>query len=213
MLRTLPQVLAGRREPDFASLRAMLFYVDEFPERLHPKGERAALPKLRARAPELRAVLDELDRDHAQGERTIRELQHSLLAWEQMGESRREVPAPAQPLRHPVLGHMRREEEDVLPAALRLLTEADWDDLDQAFAQNQDPLAGVRGRSRPTASTPACATASSATCPRRWAGRRLRRRRIEGGAEDEAEANVVAPLVQEQGFDGSTACSRQVLYL
>ena len=94
----------------------MLFYVDEFPERLHHPRERAALPLLRARAPELRAVLDELDRDHAQGERTIRELQHSLLAWEQMGESRREK------FQHQLnsfatryLSHMRREER-TLPA-------------------------------------------------------------------------------------------------
>jgi hemerythrin-like domain-containing protein len=51
MLRTLPQVLSGRREPDFASLRAMLFYVDEFPERLHhPKESELLFPKLRARA-------------------------------------------------------------------------------------------------------------------------------------------------------------------
>jgi hemerythrin-like domain-containing protein len=147
MLRTLPQVLSGRREPDFASLRAMLFYVDEFPERLHhPKESELLFPKLRARAPELRPVLDELDRDHAQGERTIRELQHSLLAWEQMGESRREK------FQHQLnhfatryLSHMRREEEDVLPASLKLLSDADWDDLDQAFAQNQDPLTGLSG--------------------------------------------------------------------
>jgi hemerythrin-like domain-containing protein len=74
MLRTLPLLLDAQRQagtaPDFVALRAMLFYVDEFPERLHHKKESELLfPKLRARAPALRDTLDELDADHAQGER------------------------------------------------------------------------------------------------------------------------------------------------
>lgn len=94
MLRTVPLLLDAQRRagsaPDFGALRAMLFYVDEFPERLHHKKESELLfSKLRARAPELRDTLDDLEADHAQGERAIRELQHSLLAWEQMGEARR----------------------------------------------------------------------------------------------------------------------------
>lgn len=96
MLRTVPLLLRawGRAQdrdgvpPDFAALRAMLFYVDEFPERLHHKKESELLfPRLRALAPGLRETLDDLEVDHAQGERAIRELQHSLLAWEQMGEA------------------------------------------------------------------------------------------------------------------------------
>ena len=39
MLRSIPLLLAQHRRhgtlPDFASLRAMLFYVDEFPEKRH----------------------------------------------------------------------------------------------------------------------------------------------------------------------------------
>ena len=47
--------------PDFAVLRAMLFYVDEFPERLHhPKESELLFPQVRARCPELAATLDGL---------------------------------------------------------------------------------------------------------------------------------------------------------
>ena len=58
MLRSLLMLLAhSRREqraPDFSVLRAMLFYVDEFPERLHHTKESQLLfPKLRLRAPAL----------------------------------------------------------------------------------------------------------------------------------------------------------------
>ena len=46
---------------------------------------------------------------------------------------------------------MRFEEEIVLPAAERSLSEADWAEMDQAFSANHDPLgrllagAGVSG--------------------------------------------------------------------
>lgn len=152
MLRTLPLLLDAQRHagsaPDFGALRAMLFYVDEFPERLHHKKESELLfPKLRALAPELREVIDDLEADHAQGERAIRELQHSLLAWEQMGEARREK--FEQQLRSysaRYLRHMKREESEILPRAAMLLSEGDWADLDEAFGSHQDPLAPRAGQ-------------------------------------------------------------------
>ncbi|HET9646137.1 MAG TPA: hemerythrin domain-containing protein, partial [Burkholderiaceae bacterium] len=94
MLRSLPMLVSvGRRsgaKPEFDVLRAMLFYVDEFPERLHhPKESELLFPRVRERCPELRATLDQLDADHERGEHSIRELEHSLLAYELLGEPRR----------------------------------------------------------------------------------------------------------------------------
>ena len=148
MLRTLPLLLAERRRagtlPDFGALRAMLFYVDEFPERLHhPKESELLFPKLRARAPALRELLDKLDDDHARGERAIRDLEHTLLGFEMLGDARRQpFEQQAERYVHHYLQHMEIEEREILPAAIQLLSEEDWQDLDEAFAQNQDPLAG-----------------------------------------------------------------------
>lgn len=148
MLRSIPLLLAEHRRhgslPDFSSLRAMLFYVDEFPERLHhPKESQLLFPKLRARAPMLRECLDELDQDHARGERAIRELQHSLLAFEMMGEARRtRFEQQVDSYVDLYLRHMAREESEVLPVAQRVLTAEDWADLDEAFGSNRDPLTG-----------------------------------------------------------------------
>ncbi|MCI1193309.1 hemerythrin domain-containing protein [Calidifontimicrobium sp. SYSU G02091] len=148
MLRSMSLLLAqARREqrlPDFDVLRAMLFYVDEFPERRHhPKESELLFPKLRARAPEIAPVLERLDADHARGEKAIRDLEHALLAFEVMGESRRDAfeQALARYLDF-YLQHMALEEHEVLPAARRTLTEADWAELDAAFAANRDPLTG-----------------------------------------------------------------------
>lgn len=130
--------------PDFTTLRAMLFYVDEFPEQRHHRKEAELLfPKLRARTPISRHLMDRLDNDHARGERRIRDVEHALLAFEMLGESRRE--AFERTVGQYVdfyLSHMALEEREILPLAQRVLTENDWRDLDEAFAQNRDPLTG-----------------------------------------------------------------------
>jgi hemerythrin-like domain-containing protein len=148
MLRSLPLLLdqARRRAelPDFALLRAMLFYVDEFPERLHHRKEDELLfPRVRARCPELAATLDQLERDHEHGERAIRDLEHALLAFEVLGEPRREAFERAvHGYVEFYLRHMAIEESQILPAAHRALDAADWAVIDAAFAANRDPLAG-----------------------------------------------------------------------
>ena len=40
------------------------------------------------------------------------------------------------------LAHMAMEEQQILPLAEQVLTEANWVELDEAFASNRDPLAG-----------------------------------------------------------------------
>ncbi|RZI74692.1 MAG: hemerythrin domain-containing protein [Variovorax sp.] len=148
MLRSIVRLLEQHRRtntvPDFATLRAMLFYVDEFPEKRHHRKETELLfPRLRARTPISRDLLDKLDHDHARGERRIRDVEHALLAFEMLGESRRE--AFERTVGEYVdfyLGHMALEEREVLPLAERVLKEDDWRDLDEAFAQNRDPLTG-----------------------------------------------------------------------
>lgn len=128
----------------FVTVRAMLFYIDEYPERLHhPKESRLLFPRVAAREPTARATIERLDREHRKGEAAVRELQHLLMGWEFHGESRQKVFVDA--LEHYLTfyeEHMRLEETEILPAAERHLSEQDWDELDRAFAENQDPLTG-----------------------------------------------------------------------
>lgn len=148
MLRSILLLLAQHRRqntlPDFAALRAMLFYVDEFPEKRHHRKESELLfPKLRARTPLSREMLDHLDADHAHGERKIRELEHALLGFEMLGEPRRRAfEQAAERYVDFYLAHMAMEEKEILPLAERVLTERDWADLDAAFSANRDPLTG-----------------------------------------------------------------------
>ncbi len=146
MLRSMGLMLQmARREghlPDFSVLRAMLFYVDEFPEQQHHRRETEYLfPLVRLRCPSLQPVLDRLDHDHARSEKSIRDLQHALLAFEVLGEPRRDIFEQAvQHYTRQYLEHMAVEEREVMPAAQRSLGADDWAKLDAIFEAGRDPL-------------------------------------------------------------------------
>ena len=128
----------------FEVMRAMLFYIDEFPERLHhPKESNLLFPKVVKLAPKVMGAVDKLERDHMRSEKAARDLQHMLLAWELLGQGRRAAfeEAMGQYI-DAYLEHMNLEENVILPEAERCFSEEDWKLLDAAFAENADPLTG-----------------------------------------------------------------------
>lgn len=132
------------RRQFFDVLRGMLFYIDEFPERLHhPKESNLLFPKVVKLAPKVIGAVDKLERDHMRSEKAARDLQHLLLAWELLGPSRRTAfeEAVGQYI-DAYLAHMNLEENVILPEAERCFSEEDWQLLDAAFAENADPLTG-----------------------------------------------------------------------
>ncbi|HEY3046627.1 MAG TPA: hemerythrin domain-containing protein [Polaromonas sp.] len=131
-------------ETFFDVLRAMLFYIDEFPERQHhPKESNLLFPKVVRVAPETMEAVARLEHDHISGELAVRALQHQLIAWELLGETRRPVfETAARAYVAFYLEHMKLEETVILPAAEKALNAADWHELDAAFGSNRDPLAG-----------------------------------------------------------------------
>jgi len=135
-------------QPGFAVFRAMIHYIDEFPERLHhPKEDHFLFARLAERAPDTRPLVEELRKEHVRGAELVRELESALIAFEVNGA--RELPAfdaavNAYAQFH--WDHMRKEEERVLPLAEKHLTEADWRWIEDAFAGNRDPIADLRER-------------------------------------------------------------------
>ncbi|NDZ18150.1 hemerythrin [Variovorax sp. WS11] len=129
------------RPPDFDALRAMVFYLDEMPARVHHASESELLfPRIRERCPALRPVLDRLDAEHERGESAVRELEHALTAWELMGEARREAfELLVQTHVDVYLGHMEVEESYVLPVAVDYLSPADWRELAEALTHQRRP--------------------------------------------------------------------------
>ena len=138
------EIRAQRMEPDFALLNAMIHYIDAFPERLHhPKEDRYLFPRVRERTHDADAALERLERQHEQGAVLTRELRESVQRYEEHGAAA--FPLFAERVEQYTAfywQHMRDEESFVLPVALRVLTPADWEEIDAAFAANPDPLAG-----------------------------------------------------------------------
>jgi hemerythrin-like domain-containing protein len=128
----------------FATLCAMLFYICEYPERLHhPKETEWLFPAVARKSPAVARVVQRLDKDHASSERAVRELQHALQAWEFLGDGRRQEFVRAfESYRIAYQEHMMLEETEILPVAEELLGSEDWTAIDQAFAANRDPLTG-----------------------------------------------------------------------
>jgi hemerythrin-like domain-containing protein len=137
-----------RVRPRFDVFRAMLRYIDEYPERLHhPKEDEHLFARLVQRAPEAKALVDELQAEHVQGGGLIRELERALVFLEDGWPGGvREFEAAADAYSEFHWKHMRKEEEQVLPLAERHLLPEDWKAIDAAFAANRDPIAGMRER-------------------------------------------------------------------
>jgi hemerythrin-like domain-containing protein len=137
-------------EPEvfFDVLRAMLFYIDEVPEKQHHIKETELLfPPIAKRSPQCAELIDRLDKDHHKGESSVRELQHLLLAWEMLGDSRRTTFEDAVKEYLAFYNeHIRLEESIIIPEAMKVLTEEDWKQLDAAFEKNCDPLSGSTPR-------------------------------------------------------------------
>lgn len=132
------------RKNYFDVVRAMLFYIDEFPERLHhPKESNLLFPRVIRVSPKVLGAIDRLERDHMYSEKAARELQHLLLSWELLGTSRRAAFEEAfKKYIDFYLEHMQLEEEAILPEAEKMLSAQDWAEIDAAFEENADPLTG-----------------------------------------------------------------------
>ena len=157
--RSISAVLHGLKElarmaqdakvrPRFQVLRSMLRYMDEYPERLHhPKENDHLFSRLVARDRGARLLVEELQAEHEEGARLIRELERSLLFFEEGW------PAGAREFQQAVDAyadfhwkHMRKEEQQLMPLAERALTAEDWKAINAAFAENRDPVAGLQER-------------------------------------------------------------------
>ncbi len=131
----------------FDVLKAMLFYIEEFPERLHhPKESKYFFPAVLKHSPELNETVDSLEHEHQRSSNMGKDLQHLLLAWELLGESRK--PAfikAAQEYLNFYFNHMHIEHTVIIPQALKTLSASEWAAIDFHFASNVDPLSYSKG--------------------------------------------------------------------
>jgi len=146
-LRSLAQLAReGKVRPDFAVFRAMIYYIDAFPERMHhPKEDQHLFARLLARDPGARALVEALKAEHVSGARLVRDLEQAALSFEQTWpEGGANFVAAVEAYAQFHWSHMRREEEEVIPRAEKALTPEDWAAIQAAFEGNEDPIADLR---------------------------------------------------------------------
>jgi len=145
MLYLVRQIRDDRAKPNFELFRAMIYYIDAFPERFHhPKEDNYLFRVLRIRQPDAAPLLDRLQNEHWMGAHKIRTLERALMRY-QLGGATQFAPfaAAAEAYASFHWEHMRAEEDVVLPMAQKYLTPADWQAVDTAFLEHADPLRGT----------------------------------------------------------------------
>ncbi|MES2070140.1 MAG: hemerythrin domain-containing protein [Pseudomonadota bacterium] len=127
---------------DLKVFRAMLFYINEYPERLHhPNEDRYLFSKLRKRTRELDVPLAELEFQRCKSAGLVRNLEHALNRYEFGGMPA--FPAFAELVADYIefyKSQMRLEEDVILPEAERFLQAEDWDEIDRVFASEREPM-------------------------------------------------------------------------
>lgn len=122
---------------------AMVNYLENFADVVHhPKEDKYLFGVLRRHGAQPESLIAELEREHADGERSIRELKKTYETLEAEGD--RALPAFSKAVERfaqAYFDHMRKEEEQVFPLAERLFTPVEWAAIDRAFEENRDPIA------------------------------------------------------------------------
>ena len=139
---------AGKLTPDYKLLWSIIYYIDEFPERLHhPKEDAVLFPRIRARTHDIDDVLDELGRQHVSSHPHLDALKTLL------GRMEADIPGALQAFSEKIAvyasfhwKHMTQEESLVLPKASEVFTAQDWEEVAASFAENKDPLLDASAR-------------------------------------------------------------------
>ena len=147
VLYSLEQLIAeidSGKHAEFAVFHGLFTYIDRFLDHYHhPKENDFLFPRLLQRAPETEGLIQQLGQQHYQGSKLFVEMLKALSAYEFCGVSE------YLPFRELVLRycqfereHAQLEEAEALPRALEVLEESDWQEIDAAFGENQDPMFG-----------------------------------------------------------------------
>lgn len=144
----LPTQAPAQAKDALQAIRLMLQYIDSFADRFHhPKEDDFLFRKLWERSTEARAQITLLQQQHEDGPRYRERLQTSLAQASERGASTAALQDGILQFCRHLQEHIRIEETSVMPMARAALLPEDWQEIDAAFANNQDPLFGEQAMS------------------------------------------------------------------
>lgn len=136
--------------PNFDVLRALLQYIDQYPDQFHhPKEDRYLFRLLVLRLPDCAALVQRLEDDHKVNKGLMIALCRLLEIWHANPDQRNALLRFQNELQYYAdfhWAHMRREENELFPLATRHLLPEDWAEINEAFAGHHDPLVGMAAK-------------------------------------------------------------------
>ncbi len=134
---------------DYDLIRAALDYFLSFPKLYHHPKEDMIYDRLRARDPETARRIGDLRREHEKLAARSREFSAGVMAVIDEAQVPRESLARwGRAFIDLQTAHMQMEEQTFFPAAVKVLSEADWRSLEAEMTREEDPLFGANVGSR-----------------------------------------------------------------
>ncbi len=134
---------------DYELIRDAMFYMTQYPDRVHHPREDLVFKRLIELAPETREAVEAQLAEHEELIRSgaaLHETLEQVLSDEPVPRDR--VEATARGYIDLLREHMIREEAQLLPMAERLLGDADWAAIDAELDAHVDPIFGDLGEQR-----------------------------------------------------------------
>ena len=140
------EVGAGRLAPDFKLFKAMVHYLDAYPEkRHHPKEDQFLFGPLKARTTEGADALARLEAEHGLAEARIQALDAALQGYAEGAPDGFEAFSDAfETYADFYRKHMLLEEREILPLLKRHFTADDWARANAGCQATPDPMSGTR---------------------------------------------------------------------
>lgn len=140
-MRMLASELGEGKSVDAALLEAMLTYLSEFPARLHhPKEDAYLFTALRRRDSALDAVIDDLQRQHADADGHLKALREALGRYQAShGTEAATLAGAVNAFAAEQLRHIAIEEQQIIPHAQACLEPQVWQEIAAAFGGDGDP--------------------------------------------------------------------------
>lgn len=145
-LRHLVRQMRAGAAANFPLLKAILDYVVSYPDRWHhPKEDKYLFAAVKRRTHEADALIAKLEREHQLGYPMMEALKKQLTAFQNGDAAAREqFFATAEHYAELEWAHLSTEEDVFMPIAERVLTAEDWDEINTAFRENDNPLFGIK---------------------------------------------------------------------
>lgn len=127
--------------PDYEVIKAVIAYFEVYPDAYHHPQEDMIFEKLKARDPTAAAKIGDLAVEHESGAKRLRRVARAIDSVLMDQELLRSTVSDI--IRDFILQerrHIMMEERDFFPAAIKVLTAEDWEEIASRLTDQTDPL-------------------------------------------------------------------------